>query len=86
MFTQDTSEIELLLLCVFRHKISEEERNCEVLKEKMNQKWLRITGKATEGLTTTETNKEIIPDVFMQEVRTFMKEMKTLVNKPGRYP
>ena len=71
--------------CGFRQEISEKERTCEVLKEKMNQKWSRITGKATEDVTN-ETDKATISDVFIQEFRTFMKEIKSLVNNPGRCP
>ena len=72
--------------CGFRHSISAEERQSASLQEKMNQKWERITNKFNGVKSTDETSKEELPKTFLEEFRTFMKEMRTLANRPGNCP
>ena len=52
----------------------------------MNQKWERITNKFNGVKSTDETSKEELPKTFLEEFRTFMKEMRTLANRPGNCP
>ena len=75
--------------CTFRHSITDRERNCSTTQENMELKWCKITGKNARSTHTNAakpTRKHLLEgdDLTMQEMRTFMMELKNWMT--GRRP
>ncbi len=71
--------------CSFRHSISTKERQCPATQEKMTQKWRQITGKTVKpaAIVTTHGTQQVPPLHVVEEMRTFMGEMKKWMrNRP----
>ncbi len=61
--------------CTFRHDIREEERQCPDTRERMHQRWCKVTGKNTKPTSNTTEPLQVVEEMkkFMFEVKRWMR-------------